>query len=215
MNMAVHPAISARMTSLRDQQIAWLDHIKDLSGLTITEIARASKLDPSTLTRFYSKDDNGHSLSSRSVKKIEDATRVPAYETKVKPVIQSFSEEEAQPFIAMDTPGDMIGSALKATAKEAQNIHLWTLKTSSLAAVGYLPGMVVAVDEKTAARNGDAVCAQKYDYRRGTAETIFRVYRTPYLLTAYMNGEPSPPEIVDDQNIVIMGTVVGGFRLRH
>ena len=215
MNMAVHPAISARMTSLRDQQIAWLDHIKELSGLTITEIARASKLDPSTLTRFYSKDESGHSLSARSVKKIEDATRVPAYETKVKPVIQSFSEDEAQPFIAMDNPADPISSALKLTAKEAQSVHLWTLKTSSLAAVGYLPGMVVAVDENATARNGDAVCAQKYDYRRGTAETIFRVYRTPYLLTAYMNGEPAPPEIVDDQNIVIMGTVVGGFRLRH
>lgn len=215
MNMAVHPAISVRMNSLREQQIAWLDHIKEMSGLTITEIARSAKLDPSTLTRFYKSDESSYALSSRSVKKIEDATRVPAYETKVKPSIQSFSEGEGQPYIAMDTPGDLVSSALKTTAKEAQNVHLWTLKTNSLAGVGYMPGMVVVVDEKAQARNGDAVCAQKYDFRRGTAETIFRVYRTPYLLTAYAFGEPAIPEIVDNENVVIMGTIVGGFRLRH
>jgi SOS-response transcriptional repressor LexA len=215
LNMAVHPAISVRMTKLRDQQIAWLDHIKDKSGLTITEIARAAKLDPSTLTRFVNRNDKGHSLSTRTVKKIEDATRVPAYETRTKPIVQSFSEEEGQPYIAMDDPSDIVGSALGATAKAARNIHLWTLKTSSLAAMGYLPGMIVAVDEKTPARNGDCVCAQKYDFRRGTAETIFRVFRTPYLLTAHIGGEPALPEIVDNENVVIMGTVVGGFRLRH
>jgi SOS-response transcriptional repressor LexA len=215
LNMIASAAISVAMTTLRDQQIAWLDHISKSSGLTITEIARAAKLHPSSLTRFKNQNDNGHTLTSKTVKKIEDATRVPAYESRQIPVIQSFSEDEAQPFIAMDNPGNPVETALKAATKEANNIQLWTLKTNSLAAVGYTPGMVVAIDQLQTARSGDAVCAQKYDFRRGTAETIFRVFRHPYLMTAADTGEPALPEIVDNENVVIVGVIVGGFRLRH
>ena len=215
MNMMASAAISFVMTTLRDQQLAWLDHISTNSGLTITEIARAAKLHPSSLTRFKNKNDAGHTLTSKTVKKIEDATRVPAYESRQKPVIQAFTEEEAQPFIAMDNPANPVEMALKLASKEANSIQLWTLKTSSLAAVGYLPGMVVAVDQDASPRNGDAVCAQKYDFRRGTAETMFRIYRHPYLMTASDSVEPALPEIVDNENVVIVGVVVGGFRLRH
>lgn len=203
------------MTTLREQQLAWLDHISKSSGLTITEIARVAKLHPSSLTRFKNKDESGHTLTAKTVKKIEEATRVPAYESRQKPVIQSFSEEEAQPFIAMDSSGNPVETALKVAVKEANNIQLWTLKTNSLAAVGYLPGMVVAVDQEATPRTGDAVCAQKYDFRRGTAETLFRVFRHPYLMTASDIGEPALPEIVDNENVVIIGVIVGGFRLRH
>jgi SOS-response transcriptional repressor LexA len=212
--MTAGAAISSRMSTLRDQQIAWLDHITETSGLTITEIARAAGLHPSSLTRFRAKDDHGHTLTSKSVKKIEDATRVPAYERKSKATISAFSEDEATPFVAMDASGNPVETALRIAAKEANHIHLWTLKTASLAAMGYLPGMVVAVDQQMQARNGDCVCAQKYDFRRGTAETVFRVYRTPYLMTAFTHGEPGQPEIVDNENVAIMGVIVGGFRLR-
>lgn len=215
MNMMASAAISFSMTTLRDQQIAWLDHITKSSGLTITEIARAAKLHPSSLTRFKSKNDGGHTLTAKTVKKIEDATRVPAYESRQKPVVQAFSEEEAQPFIAMDNPDNPVENVLKLASTATASINLWTLKTNSLAAVGYLPGMIVAVDQEAQPRNGDAVCAQKYDFRRGTAETMFRVYRHPYLMTALDHGEPAMPEIVDNENVVIAGVIVGAFLLRH
>lgn len=215
MNMSIQPAISLDMSNLRDQQVAWLDHIVQSTGLTITEVARAGGLHPSTLTRFRNTNDNGHTLTSSTVRKIENATRVPAYVTDIRPAIQAFTENEAHPFIAREDAGNLVESALRSAARSAQNIHLWTLKTNSLSAVGYMAGMVVAVDHDAEPRDGDAVCAQKYDYRRGTAETIFRVYRTPYLLTASMSGEPGEVEIVDNKNVVIAGVIVGGFRLRH
>lgn len=212
--MAVGAAISVRMSTLRDQQVAWLDHITQSSGLTITEIARAAGLHPSSLTRFRSSNESGHTLTAKTVKKIEDATRVPATESRFAPRIQSFSEDEAQRYIATETT-NMVQRALKQASQEAKNVHLWTLKTNSLAAVGYTAGMVVAVDMDETPRNGDAVCAQKYDYRRGTAETIFRIYRTPYLLTAFADGEPAAPEVVDNHLVAVAGVIVGGFRLRH
>ncbi|WP_377299649.1 LexA family protein [Rhizobium sp. SGZ-381] len=212
--MGLQAAISIRMTTLRDQQLAWLNHIGQSANMTLTEIARAAGLTPSTLTRFANNNENGHTLTAKTVKRIEDATRVPAYESRVIPRVQTFSEDEAQRYVAAEAKSPM-EKALRQASQEARNVHLWTLKTNSLAAVGYSAGMVVVVDQDETPRNGDAVCAQKYDYRRGTAETIFRVYRTPYLLSAFLDAEPLMPEIVDNENIAIAGVVVGGFRLRH
>lgn len=213
--MGLHAAYSMRMTNLREQQLAWLDHIASSSNLSLTEIARIAGLTPSTLTRFRNNDEMGHTLTARTVKKIEDATRVPAYEARVMPKIQAFSEDEATPYRIDVESGNPLEQALHAIASKSNTIDLWRLKTSALAAMGYPAGMVVAVDRDAIPRNGDAVCAQKYDFRRGTAETLFRVWRTPYLLSAYANDEPANPEIVDNENVVIMGVIVGGCHIRH
>ncbi len=140
---------------------------------------------------------------------------MPAYEAKIHPKITAFSEEEASPFIFAGDSGNIMEATLKAIASSSNSVDLWVLKTGSLAAMGYTPGMVIVVDREATPRNGDCVCAQKYDFRRGTAETIFRVYRTPYLLTAFTSEEPGAPEIVDNENIVVMGVIVGGCHLRH
>lgn len=213
--MGLNAAYSMRMTNLRDQQLAWLDHISSSSNLSLTEIARVAGLTPSTLTRFRNNNEAGHTLTARTVKKIEDATRVPAYEARVTPKIQAFSENEASPYAIDARTENPLEQALHQIAARSNSVDLWRLKTSALAALGYTPGMVVAVDRDAAPRNGDAVCAQKYDFRRGTAETLFRVWRTPYLLSAFSAEEPANPEIVDNENVVIMGVVVGGCHIRH
>jgi transcriptional regulator with XRE-family HTH domain len=213
--MGLQTAIFPRMTTLRDQQLAWLDHIAKSGNITLTEIARVSGLTPSTLTRFKNNDTDGHTLTARSVKKIEDATKVPAYEARIKPRIQAFSDGEATPYIVDKTTLNPLEQSLAETISRSNSIDLWRLKTGTIAAVGYPSGMVVMVDRDEQPRNGDAVCAQKYDFRRGTAETLFRVWRTPYLLTASSSEEPGIPEIVDNENVVIVGVVVGGAHIRH
>jgi len=212
--MGLPAAISVRMTNLRDQQLAWLDHISKTSGLTFTEIARAAGLTPSTLTRFKKQDINGHTLSAKTVKLIEDATNVPAYQTRTRPKLVSFSEGEAIPYQVEDTENPVLAS-LKSVVDNSNSLDLWELKTQSLSAAGYGLGMVVVVDRNATPHSGDCVCAQVYDDRRGTAATIFRVFRTPYLITAYRDREPEPPEVVDDHNIRIAGVVVAGIHVRH
>jgi SOS-response transcriptional repressor LexA len=213
--MGLQTAIFPRMTSLRDQQLAWLDHISRSGNITFTEIARVAGLTPSTLTRFKNNDTGGHTLTSRTVKKIEDATKVPAYEARTTPRIQAFSEGEAIPYVIDKASVNPLELSLSEAIGRSNSVDLWRLKTGSLAAVGYPAGMVVLVDRDETPRNGDAVLAQKYDFRRGTAETLFRVWRTPYLLTAAANDEPGTPEIVDNENVVIVGVVVGGAHIRH
>lgn len=207
-------AMFAPMTDLRDQQLAWLDNITSSSGLTLTDIARRANLNPSTLTRFRAQNDGGHVLTSRTVQKIETATGVPAYEQRTRPNLSFFSEEEGVPFKPDDRTQDLLVEALRAIISKSNSVDLWTLKTPALAAAGYGLGDIVLVDRDATPRAGDAVCAQKYDHRRGIAETIFRIYRTPYLLTALSSGQPGMPEIVDDENVVIRGVIVGGCRIR-
>jgi transcriptional regulator with XRE-family HTH domain len=212
--MMAAAAIFAPMTDLREQQLAWLENITSSSGLTLTDIAKRANLNPSTLTRFRSRDDGGHVLTSRTVQKIEAATGVPAYEQRTRPSLSFFSEEEGEIFKIDTKAQDILVEALRSVVKTTNSLDLWTLKTPALAAAGYGLGDIVLVDRDATPRAGDAVCAQKYDHRRGTAETIFRIYRTPYLLTALSSGQPGMPEIVDDENVVIRGVIVGGCRVR-
>lgn len=213
--MGLHVALSMRMTDLRDQQLAWLDHITQTAKMSLTEIARAAGLTPSTLTRFRQNDAMGHTLTAKTVRKIEDATHIPAYETKNIPKIQFFSENEAARYSIGADKDDVVNVAIDSLVKQTPTMDAWVLKTNALSALGYLPGMIVIIDREAQPRNGDAVCAQKYDLRRGTAETIFRVWRNPYLLSASAAGEPTAPEIVDDENVAIAGVVIGGFRTRN
>lgn len=216
MNIAVAAAIFTPMTDLREQQLAWLENIINSSGLTLTDVARRAKLNPSTLTRFRAKDDGGHTLTARTVQKIEEATGVPAYEqrTKVR-AVSVLSEGEATPFVFDEKTNDLMIEALRSVVQRSNSIDLWILKTSALAGVGYQEGDVIIVDRDALPRPGDAVCAQRYDWRRGTAETIFRVFRTPYLLTAHIAGEPGQPDVVDDETVAIKGVIVGGCHLRR
>jgi SOS-response transcriptional repressor LexA len=214
LNMTVAAALSLRMETLRDQQIAWLKYIERTSGKNFTEIARASGIDPSTFSKFLA-NRHGHTLTAKTVKRIEDATRVPAYESNVLPKIVAFSEEEAQPYVLDQRSDNLLELSLRELVSRTNSIDLWMLKTDALSAIGYVPGMVVAVDREETPRNGDAVVAQRYDMRRGTAETIWRVWRTPYLLGAPSSGEPPLPEIVDNERVVIMGVLQGGVLIRH
>lgn len=214
MNVLEMAGLIAPMSDLRAQQLAWLDNIISSSGLTLTDIARRAGLNPSTLSRFHANDDSGHTLTSRSVKKIEDATGVPAYEQRIRPSMAFFSEEEGEPYIFNEKTQDIMIHALRAVADRSKAVELWTLKTTALSAAGFDRGDVVVVDREEKVRPGDAVCALKFDHRRGISETVFRVYRTPYLLTALADGQPGLPDIVDNENVVIKGVVVGGCRMR-
>ena len=201
------------MTDLRSQQLAWLDTIMRSTGLTLTEIARRTGLAPSTLTRFKARDDAGHTLTSKTVQKIETSVGIPAYDTRAKPKLVPDLEEEASPFVLGDTPGEVMVQALKALVRLNNNIDLWSLKTPALRALGYHPGDVLVVDRQRDPTGDDAVCAQIYDWRRGTAETVFRVFKPPYLLSADIEGAPLKPLLVDNENVAIKGVVVGSMHL--
>ncbi len=61
----------------------------------------------------------------------------------------------------------------------------------------------------------DVVCAQVYDWARGKAETVFRLYEPPYLLSSTTDPKLLRPLVVDDDVVMIKGVVVASLRSRR
>ena len=211
--MTLHTAICVRMSTLRDQQLAWLDHIRSSTGITLTELARLAGLTPSTLTRFRSSNDTGHSLTATTVRKLEGASGVPAYETGLRPRLSAVESQELEPFQAdAINPHERL---LADSIRGRDELALWRVNSDVLGAVGFAPGSVLLVDGTAKPRNGDAVLARRQDPARGTVETMLRVWRAPYLLSAYSTGEPLVPELVDHDRVTISGVVIAGILFRR
>lgn len=209
---------SERIRSLADAQRAYIDRVVELSGQTLTAIARAANVNPSTLTRFRNRDTHAGALSYLTIASIADATGVaapseilgdaPAVSTRQR---QGFRETEAEVYqYDGDTPADR---AIAAFIGNRPNIIPWELKGRSLEHEGYLPGDILLVDLNAQPVDGKIVCAQLYDWQNSSAtQTVFRVFEAPFLLAGGPIAGSRKPRIVDHDNVVVKGQVIGMFR---
>lgn len=199
------------MTDGEDHR-AYLLRVMSATGLTQTQLAYRAGLDPSTLSRFLSEERPGHALRTTTLRKIEQATRVPLSESS-QPAPEGLGESEAEPYrVEPSSPLETIIEALKGSG---QNVDPWTLQSPALEVAGYRKGdvLLVALDETPAA--GDVVCAQLYDWTRQRAETIFRIFQPPYLVAATSDPQYFRPYLVDDGTVAIKGVVINTIRGRR
>jgi hypothetical protein len=180
------------------------------TGKAATRIAKELGIAPSTLTRLLREpDDSTSTLHARTLRMLEEYSGLafgPGGEQGGAPGTPGF-REEAVPF---DTKGadPALSAAIKALIAGRKAADPWTIKTKSLERIGFMPGDVVIVDLGMRAQAGNAVCAQVYDVRSGTAETVMRLYEPPYLLTASLDEALRRPLVVDDEQVTIKGVVL-------
>lgn len=200
---------------LEHEQRLWLQRVLDHTGLTPTELARRALLDHSTLSRFLTGGRDGHVLRHSTVRKIEQATGVifglPA-ETALPPRVGSMRHatglhEAEATLLRLDDEAPQKAFVSQAVG-ERNNIDAWVLRSRALEGAGYLPGDVLLVELGAQARAGDVVCAQVYDWQKGTAETVFRRFEPPYLLAVTYDLKLLKPYLVDDQAVTIKGVVL-------
>jgi len=72
---------------------------------------------------------------------------------------------------------------------------------------------VLIVDMNEPAEPADVVCAQVYDFRRMTGETLFRLYEPPYLYAATFDRSQGAPILID-KSVGIKGPVILCLRPR-
>lgn len=195
------PPITGFMTGYDQDQRAWIQGILDREGITPTELARRAGLDPSTLTRFMGGERDGHMLSARTVRKIEAVT-------VVKPPQPSGMREDAVPYSAEAVPPSPLGAALAAMRSGRNGLDAWLVTSRKLEGLRIFEGDILMVDLNAEPRPGDVVCAQIYDWQHGGAQTVFRLYEPPFLLSGDMTGPARRPEAVDGRNIQVRGVVV-------
>jgi hypothetical protein len=93
------------------------------------------------------------------------------------------------------------------------NADLWEIRGRALDLAGLLPGDVVAVDlGRSEFKTGDVVCAQIYDWQKGSATTVFRIYEPPYLVALSTDPQHRKPVLVDGEQVLLKGRVVASFR---
>ena len=198
--------------SQEDDQRAYLASVMERTGWNQTELAQRAGLDPSTLSRFLTGGREGHALRQATIRKIELASGLTASGKAMAAPVQGFAESEASPLEV--SAQSHFRAIIAALGQGRRNIDAWTLQSRALEGAGYRPGdvLLVALDEIPA--SGDVVCAQIYDWSKGRAETVFRIFQPPYLVAATGDPQFLRPHLVDDSAVSIKGVVLHSLRGR-
>lgn len=173
----------------------WLEARLKETRMTKRDLSVRAGVAPSTVTRAF--DPQARFLTSHStIIKLADAMGVSPPASFADAVATGFEDTEA---VVLDTDD---GPPLKATQSR------WQIRTRALELAGIQPYDRVIIDTVVPPEPGDIVCVQMLD-RAGGAETIWRVYQHPYIVTATMDPAiQARPELVDGDRIAIHAPVV-------
>ncbi|WGD31305.1 hypothetical protein AncyloWKF20_05625 [Ancylobacter sp. WKF20] len=214
---AKNPAKAASKTSetkqqLRDLHKEWVTTLERTLGMKPSKIAHEAGLSDTTLTRIFWEDYAG-TLSQMTIAKVKARFSVPGPgEGQASGAMLGFGEGEQVSF-SNDNAGDAnLGRIVEAMRDGRNAVEPWRIHSRALEDEGIRPGDIVMVDLNGTPQAGDAVCAQVYDLRRGTAETVFRIFEPPFLVAASSDPSLRRPLLVDNERVLIMGVVVGSVR---
>ena len=212
-------------TPPREQIKSWLLAIIENSSETPTDIARRAGIATTTVTRFLNDPDHTGTLSPSTIRKIALTQGVqPPEGVKLKPASmknsvlstgqQNFSEGEGTPYILPEKAKTQTleQQAVSLVLASHKNVTPWRLKADSLSAIGYMRNDILFVDIARQPKANDIVCAQHYNWQQGTAQTLFRLYRPPYLMGASLTNPAIQPLFADDENNSIKGVVISSMR---
>lgn len=182
----------------------WLREVMQITGLKATPLAQKAGLAPSTIIRALDPNGPGY-MSTRSIEKIVETFGVPPPGAALaRP--RGFAESEVEQL--SDAPSF-------ADPRPTPDRGVWRIHSRALDLSGYVPGDLVLADATVEPQPFDVVCAQVYNFERGSAETVLRLYDPPYLVTH--SSDPAcyrKPLLVDNERVVIWGTVIRTVRER-
>lgn len=193
---------------------SYIEQVLRRTGWTQTELAKRSGLDPSTLSRFLGNPGGGQSLRASTIRRIETVTGLPFAKNDLeKPLSQlGFGEAEASPIGKQ--AGDLVSLVLSQLTASASNIDAWQLNSRALELAGYKPGDILFVKLGETPLKGDVVCAQIYEWTRNKAETVFRLFEPPYLVSATTDPALFAPHAIASESVVVKGVVLQSLRSR-
>ncbi|MET4341989.1 hypothetical protein [Bradyrhizobium sp. RT9a] len=204
---------SALQAEERERILEWVEWLRLRTGETLSDLAEHAGLSSNTLTRL--KQREGALLDALSTRMLCEYTGLPGPELyKLGPT--SGFVEEASRFEAGAPGVDAAAAAfVKLMTKDRPDAAAWVLKTRALEGAGYMLGDLVITDARVQPKAGDAVCAQVYDLRSGSAEIVFRMLEPPYLIAYHGDASLRKPLLIDNERVIVMATVTECVRLRR
>jgi transcriptional regulator with XRE-family HTH domain len=199
----------------RERIRLWLRRVLEQTGDSPTALAKKAGLAQSTLTRFLHSDD-APLLGLRSITKIAQVAKVsaPGFDGGEAKALAGFQEDEAVPFVNdAQSQNVRIKAAVAAIIGTRQAVDPWVMKTDALKFAGYLRGDILIVDLSRVPNAGEIACAQVYNWEKGQAGTVFRIYEPPYLIAASDDAAMRRPLLVDNNQVILKGVVTESLRL--
>jgi transcriptional regulator with XRE-family HTH domain len=197
------------MEPSRDEIRRWIRDILSQTGQTPSALARKAGIASTTLTRFLNEQDRTV-LSFRSISKIAHAAGVPPI--GLNTAQPRSSAEDAVPY---DGAADLMPSrmaAIQALISDRAAASLWLVQSHALENAGYLPGDILIVDLSRKPEAGDVTCVQVYQWSKGKADTVFRIFEPPYLVAVSHDPSIRKPLLLDNERVIIKGVVTEMLR---
>jgi len=189
---------------------------RDRQRISQRELAARSGVKQSTIAKIETGDQQ---LKLHHIKLFADALKVRPVDLLPIDLLddaliqQETQEGEAEPYIppandSLNTPNRPI--FIDNLLHNAPHCSAWVLKNTALDQQGYRAGDIFIMDETVKPKSGDIVCAQIY--KGDEAETAFRIYHPPYLLTATQDDKKRDPIHIESRDVMIKGTVISTHR---
>lgn len=194
------------------RHFAWVDWLCSRTGKTDASLAKEAGL---AINYVYRKRADGTVLGATQIRMLAEHYGLPGPDTYLLPSSSGFSDEGARYDAAAPGQDAVLKSMIETALKGRPNAAPYILKTRALEDAGYLAGDIIIADASVSPNAGDAVVAQVYDLRSGTAETMFRILEPPYLIAACSDPALRKPLLVDNERVIVMGTITQSFRARR
>lgn len=202
---AVHSEESAR-------HFAWVDWLLSKTGKTDAALAKDAGLN---VNYIYRKRADGTVLGATQIRMLTEHYGLPGPDNYLLPGASGFSDEGTLFVVGAAGQDASIRQVIELALKGRPNAAPWVLNTRAMETAGYLIGDIVISDGAVPPVAGDAVVAQVYDIKSGTAETVFRILESPYLVAASTDPALRKPLLVDNERVIVMGTITQSFRSRR
>ncbi len=193
------------------RHFAWIDWLLSKTGRTDAALAKDAGL---AINYLYRKRADGTVLGATQIRMLADHYGLPGPDTYLLPGAGGMSDEAA-PFDPAAASDQTLRAMVEVSLKGRANAAAWVLKSRALEDAGYLAGDIVVSDATVQPMAGDPVVAQVYDLRSGSRETVFRILEAPYLVAACSDPQLRKPLLVDNERVIVMGTITQSFRSRR
>lgn len=201
--------------------VKWFKDQQKRAGVTAEDIAARAGRSRSNVSNIYA---GGQRMSLHWAQAFAETLGQPLDEVLRRAGIDTagqstqtptgFSDGDAAPFHAAPPQLRKINQRAACFGGDRPGVDVWQVQTSALALNGMLPGdyFLLDTDRAEAARPGDMVVAQHYDWQTGSATTLLRRYEPPVLVAASLDPNERRVLVVDGRNVAIRGVITASWR---
>ncbi|WP_226778992.1 helix-turn-helix domain-containing protein [Oceaniglobus trochenteri] len=200
----------------------WFKAALRRAGLTHNDVAEAIGRDRAVVSRIMNGKQEMKPAQAEAIATLLDIPLPEVLnaaglfsEAAVPKKAPGFAEPDVVPFASSESvrgPQEAIIAAMKA---DRPGIDVWRVASGAMSLAGFIKDDFMLVDCRDVTRfsDGDVVIAQAYDWHHGTAVTLLRRFKPPYLISHSIEARDQTVHVVDDREVAIKGKVLASWRI--